>query len=246
MQFSFAIPAHDEERLLPRTLDSIHAAARELGLAYEIVVADDASADGTAAVARERGARVISIARRQISAARNAAARGARGEVLIFVDADTLVSARVLQEARTALERGASAGGALIRFDGRVPIWARIMLVSFELPFRLARLSAGCFMFCTRAAFDASGGYDEGVFGGEEVLFALALKRTGRFELLRERVTTSGRKLRAYSFPEVAGTLARAGWRGRRGVRSRAGLDLWYGPRRADPADPATQIPGER
>ena len=74
MLISFVIPAHDEEHLLPRTLDAIHATARELGLEYEIVVADDASTDRTAALAQERGARVVSIARRQISAARNAGA----------------------------------------------------------------------------------------------------------------------------------------------------------------------------
>lgn len=245
MLISFVIPAHDEEHLLPRTLDAIHATARELGLEYEIVVADDASTDRTAALAQERGARVVSIARRQISAARNAGARAARGEIFFFVDADTSVDAPLVRAALAALARGASAGGALVRLDGRVPLWARVMLSAAVALFRLARLSGGCFMFCTRAAFDASGGYDESVFGGEEVLFARALKRTGRFELLRERVTTSGRKLRAYSFGEVTGSLVRAGLRGKRGVSSRTGLDLWYAPRRADPADPG-EAPGER
>ena len=51
--------------------------------------------------------------------------------------------------------------------------------------FRLARYSAGCFMFCTRAAFEACGGYDERLFGGEEIRFAQALKKVGRFWSVR-------------------------------------------------------------
>ena len=46
---SFVVPAYNEEKYLPATLASIHAAASALGLSYEIVVANDASTDATAA-----------------------------------------------------------------------------------------------------------------------------------------------------------------------------------------------------
>lgn len=232
---SFCIPAHDEERLLPATLRSIHEAARALGLDYEIVVADDASTDATRTIALEAGARVISIEKRQISAARNAAARAARGDILFFIDADTLVHARAVGQALALLDRGFVAGGAVIRFDGQVPRWASVTLETLLVPYRLAQVAAGAFMFCTREAYVTSGGYDETLFGAEEVYFAWALKRVGRFRLIEDRVVTSGRKLRAHSFAEVMGALLRAGIRGRAGVSSRKGLDLWYGPRREDP-----------
>jgi glycosyltransferase involved in cell wall biosynthesis len=45
---SFIIPAHNEERLIGRTLAAIHEAAGGLGVDYEIIVADDASTDATA------------------------------------------------------------------------------------------------------------------------------------------------------------------------------------------------------
>lgn len=48
---SFIIPAYNEERLLGATLLALHAAARAVGEPYEVIVADDASADRTAAVA---------------------------------------------------------------------------------------------------------------------------------------------------------------------------------------------------
>src|SRR5258708_39128617 len=69
---SFIVPAHDEEILIGATLRALAAAGRALGDPFEIVVADDASSDATVAIAREHGARVVSIQRRQISAARNA------------------------------------------------------------------------------------------------------------------------------------------------------------------------------
>jgi len=53
--------------------------------------------------------------------------------------------------------------------------------------------------------------------------------------ILREFVTTSGRKLRAHSGREFFGILLRLALGGPKGVRRRDGLDIWYGERRADP-----------
>ena len=124
---SFVVPAHNEELLLGRTLTAIHSAAQRSGRPYEIVVADDASTDRTAAVAVDHGARVVSIVRRQIAAARNAGAAAAAGDVLIFVDADTIVSPEVVAATLAALDNGAVAGGASLRLDGRIPWYGRLM-----------------------------------------------------------------------------------------------------------------------
>lgn len=56
---SFVVPAHDEASRLPATLAALHETARACGVAYEIVVVDDASRDGTGAVAATHGARVL-------------------------------------------------------------------------------------------------------------------------------------------------------------------------------------------
>ena len=232
---SFVVPAYNEERLLGRTLASLHAAARTLGLAYEIVVADDASTDATAAIAAARGARVVSVAHRHIAATRNSGARAAAGEWLVFVDADTVVDAVVLAAAVQALRDGTVGGGAVVRFDGAVPLYARLLMPLVVFIFRRVRLAAGCFLFCTRAAFEAVGGFDERLFASEELTLSAALKTRGPFVVLSEVVVTSGRKLRSYSSGEILGILLRVGLRGRRGVRQRAGLELWYGERRPDP-----------
>ena len=58
---TFIVPAHNEERLLGRTLAALHAAARGVGEPYEIIVVDDASTDATAEIATSHGARVVNV-----------------------------------------------------------------------------------------------------------------------------------------------------------------------------------------
>jgi glycosyltransferase involved in cell wall biosynthesis len=232
---SYVIPAYDEERLLGATLVAIHEAARAVGEPYEIVVANDASSDRTADVALEHGARVVTFEHRQIAATRNSGARAALGDRFIFVDADTLVNEAVVRAAIQALNDGAVGGGASVLFDGRVPLYAKIVLPMALWVFRVSRLAPGCFLFCTRHAFEAVGGYDERLFGAEELAISKAMKRQGRFVILRQTVTTSGRKLRAYSGWEVLRILSGLAIRGRNSVRSRRGLEIWYEKRREEP-----------
>jgi glycosyltransferase involved in cell wall biosynthesis len=229
---SFVVPAHDEERLIGGTLDAIIAAASTIGQPYEIIVVDDASTDATAAIARARNARVISVNLRHIAAVRNAGARSATGRSVFFVDADTVINPPVIAAALRELERGAVGGGAIVRWDGDIPRWARVLAKVTLAAMRAARLAAGCFVFCTRQAFDAVGGFDERVYASEEILFSRALKHHGRFVILSESVMTSGRKFRTYSTRELWLMLRGLGWRPWRALQERDRLALWYGARR--------------
>ena len=232
---SFIVPAYNEERLLGATLDELHAAALAVGEPYELVVADDASTDRTALVARDHGARLVSVAHRQIAATRNSGAREAKGDLFVFVDADTIVNPAVVQSAVNALRDGAAGGGAAVQFDGDVPLYARLLLFLVVRLFRAAHLAAGCFLFCTRDAFVSVGGFDETFFGAEEVIMSRALKRHGRFVILRHTVRTSGRKMRTHSAREVFRVMSRMALKGRRAVKQREGMELWYAERRDDP-----------
>jgi glycosyltransferase involved in cell wall biosynthesis len=232
---SFIVPAYNEELLLGPTLLALHAAAQAVAEPYELIVVDDASTDRTSAVAEEHGARVVQVAHRQIAATRNSGAREAKGDFLIFVDADTVVNAAVVRAALQAIRDHAVGGGCDLRFDGRLPFWARLLTLSFRPLYRVARLASGCFLFCTRQAFEGAGGFDESLYAAEEAAMSRALKRQGRFVVLRETVLTSGRKLRAHSLWEVLHVLCRLAVLGRRGVREREGLGIWYDARREDP-----------
>jgi glycosyltransferase involved in cell wall biosynthesis len=225
---SFVVPAHNEERYLAATLASIHAAARELGIPYEIIVADDASTDGTADLARNGGARVVAVNHRKISATRNSGAHAALGERLIFVDADTLVDVPVVRAALAAMDAGAVGGGAAVRFSDAAPGWAIAVMHGIVWFMRVARLAAGCYVFCTRPAFDAVGGFDEDYYGAEEWLISHALKKHGRFVVLRESVATSARKVQGRSFGATVRIMLMLLLRGRRGLRDRRNMGFWY------------------
>lgn len=232
---SFIVPAYNEERSLGATLLAINAVVQALDEPCEVIVVDDASTDRTASIGSEHGAQVVVVAHRQIAATRNAGARAARGDVFIFVDADTLVHEALVRLALQALRDGAVGGGTVVRFDGAMPIYARVMVPLVVKLLQTSRLAAGCFFFCTRTAFEAVGGFDESCFAAEELVLSRSLKRRGRFVILREPVLTSGRKLRTHSPGEMLalmGHLLRGGWGA---VRQRQGLELWYAPRREDP-----------
>lgn len=241
---SFVIPAYNEELLIGATIDAIHDAATPLGEPYEIIVADDASTDQTARVSASHGARVVATSNRQIAATRNAGAREAAGEFLIFVDADTIVSEGAVRGALEAMRAGAAGGGCAVEFEGRIPWHARAMLGPMMIFYRRVGIASGSFVYCTRAVFDRIGGFDESLYASEEVWFSRAIGKQGRFVFLREKVATSGRKLRTYSAGEIYGLLLGLSLRGLRGVRKREGLDLWYGERRADPDVPRRPRPG--
>ena len=232
---SFIVPAYNEEALIGRTLDALNSAAQSIGEPFEIVVADDASSDRTAAIAEARGARLTRVNLRQIAATRNAGAREAIGDKLIFVDADTVVSEQVVRTAIEAMNKGAAGGGSAVSFDGRLPRYAELVHPTLVRLFRATGLACGCFLFCTRRAFEAAGGFDERLFASEEIAMSRALKRQGRFVVLRESVTTSGRKLRMYSGKQVLRLFAGLLLAGPKALRRRDGLEVWYGGAREDP-----------
>jgi glycosyltransferase involved in cell wall biosynthesis len=213
-RYSVVVPAFDEESLLPGTLAALREAMAAVPHAGEVIVCDNNSTDRTAEVARAGGARVVFEPRNQIARARNAGAREAAGEWLVFVDADTRVPPALLREALDLLASGrACGGGARIRFEGATGRFGRTIVAAWDRISRRLRLAAGSFVFVRRDAFTESGGFPETVYAGEEVWLSLALKRWGRrrgMPFVRAEsapATTSARKLEWFSAWALAGTL---------------------------------------
>ena len=185
-------------------------------------------------MAAANDARVVPVCVRQIARVRNAGARAASGSILVFIDADTIVPISTIAAAVAAVRNGAAGGGARVDFDGILPLWARAFLPLLRTGMRAGRLAAGCFIFCSHAAFDAIGGFDERLFAAEEIAFSRALRRYGPVVILRETVMTSGRKLRTHSAWDLVRLCADLLRRGTAVVRSREALSLWYSERRHD------------
>jgi glycosyltransferase involved in cell wall biosynthesis len=206
---SFIVPAHNEERLLGASLDALNAARRMLGETSELIVVDDASTDRTAEVAREKDARVVRVDLRHIAAVRNAGAREAKGELLVFVDADTLAPADVLRAAVDAFNGGAVGGGAAVKTTDDAPAWTRRAFAFTSTTMALMRWAAGCFVYARRDAFERAGGFDERYFATEEIHLSRALKRIGPVVIVPQAVITSARKADAYSLPHTAWLLVK-------------------------------------
>ncbi len=204
--YSVIIPAYNEEAYLPRTLSYLLESMREIDEAGEIIVVDNNSSDQTAKVASEYGAEIVFEPLNQISRARNAGARVARGGYLIFLDADTLLDHKLIRAALDALESGLSCGGgARVSLDGQLPGFSQFALSFWNWISSTMLLAAGCFVYCSREAFEAVGGFSEKVYASEEIWFSWALQSWGRKNNLRftiieaTPVITSMRKLDWYS-----------------------------------------------
>src|SRR6266404_8097802 len=182
MRFSIIIPAYNEENFLPRLLNSIEAARCNYAGGpdqIEVIVADNSSIDRTADVAAAHGARVVTIAKRCIAAARNGGARAGCGEVLCFIDADSAVH----PETFNAIDQVMNSGCYIWGVTGAVlerKSFALMVTYCLAMPMvLLTGLDTGL-SFCRREDFKAVGGYDESRMYAEDVLLPLALRRLGR------------------------------------------------------------------
>jgi len=240
--YSIVVPAYNEQALLARTLSALAEAMAGVALSGEVVVCDNNSTDGTAAIARAAGVRVVSEPVNQISRARNTGARAARGRYLVFVDADTLVPPVLLANALEALSSGrVCGGGARIAMEPPPSGTAALLLTCWNAVSRRSRLAAGSFLFARRDAFEASGGFSLKVYASEEIWLSRSLKRWGAsrglgFPILQTPpVVTSSRKADWYSGGALLGAallLLLCPFI----VRSRTLCWLWY----ARPVGPAT------
>jgi glycosyltransferase involved in cell wall biosynthesis len=234
---SFIVPAHNEQAGIGRTLQAIHDSASVVGQPYEIIVVDDASTDATAEVARQHNATVLAINHRQIAATRNSGGRMAHGDRLFFVDADTTINPRAVASALRYMDKGAAGGGAptWLGKGEIVPLYIRFIAVLGVFGAKLIGFTGGAFMFCTREAFHATGGFNERFYWGEEGGFALALKRQGRFVVLWQYVLTSGRRFRKTSALQLLAGGVRMIFSPVKMVTQRSSVEkIWYDSNRED------------
>ena len=204
MRISVIIPAFNEEDYLPATLDAIEASSAYLlsrgGVDVEVIVVDNNSVDGTADVARSRGAKVVDERVQGISRARNAGARRARGDVFVFVDADVLIPRDLLTKISSVMSHADCVGGGVDVDYQPERRSMRIYLGLWRVLGRLTDMVQGSTQFCHEEVFDQVGGYDEKAWIGEDVDFYWALKkhakRNGGFaQVIREpRVRPSTRR----------------------------------------------------
>jgi glycosyltransferase involved in cell wall biosynthesis len=224
VRLSFVIPARNEEALIGEVLEAILASvARAAGvsrhnlwlpaLPFEVIVADDASEDATAAIVRrfsdDVGVRLIRCVGGTCAAARNAGAATSSGRVLCFVDADTIVPQNA---ADRILELHEREGRCLVlyRLASREPgvrawLWWTFWGLARHVPLARAK-SMPAFMTCDRKHFERYGPFNEFYAIAEEWPLTGAAYRYHRERFLYDRsltARTSSRRMELQPFGYV-------------------------------------------
>jgi rSAM/selenodomain-associated transferase 2 len=189
MKLSIIMPVLDEAAEIEAALAAL-APFRARGV--EVIVVDGGSGDDTLALARPLADRVVMAAHGR-AAPLNAGATVAKGDVLLFLHADTQLPDGADRLVLDALTRSGRAWG---RFDVRIDGGCVFALISafMNTRSRLTGIATGDqAMFVSRAAFDSVGGFPP-IALMEDVALSAKLKRVGRPLCLAARVTTSGRR----------------------------------------------------
>jgi glycosyltransferase involved in cell wall biosynthesis len=167
------IPALNEEGYIAETLDHLRAAEEFVNArartSVEILVVDNGSTDGTIAIAQARGVVVIREPNYNIAKARNAGAHAAAHQVLVFVDADTLVPPQLLLRVGQAMADPACQGGAVDALHRSKRLLIRAYLRFWRVIGILGGMAQGACQFYRREMFVQLGGYDESLYMGEDV-----------------------------------------------------------------------------
>ncbi len=159
----------------------------------EVIVVDGGSRDGTSELARPLADRVLQNPRgrgRQM----NAGVREAKGEVLLFLHADTLLPERADVLILEGLKKSGKVWGCFdVRLSGGAP-WLRLVERLMNLRSRLTGIATGDqVIFVGREAFDAAGGFPD-IPLMEDIALSSALKRLSRPLCLSTPVITSSRR----------------------------------------------------
>jgi rSAM/selenodomain-associated transferase 2 len=190
MPLSIIIPVLNEAAAIA---DALAALAPLRARGAEVIVVDGGSGDGTAEAARPLADHLLSASRGRGSQM-NAGAAAARGDVLLFLHADTRLPSDADYLIQAALEKLQCAWG---RFDvtiaGQSPL-LRVVAASMNLRSRLTGIATGDqAIFVRRDAFARVGGFPD-IALMEDIVLSRRLKRMSRPACLAARVVTSGRR----------------------------------------------------
>ena len=183
MKLSIIIPAYQAEAHLPRLLGSIVPPGEH---ELEVIVVDDGSRDGTVAVAREAGCRVVRMGRNLgPAAARNAGARVASGEIFVFTDADIEFFPDTLLRVLGAFEAHPECGAVVgtLSTEPVAPDWLSryknlYMAYSYRKAGPWVTVTFTSLTAVRAAAFRDCGGMPD-VYPNEDRAFGIALSRRG-------------------------------------------------------------------
>ena len=192
---SVIIPTLNEIAYLPQLLNSLAAQTR---LPDEIIVADAGSKDGTVELAQSRG--VLVVRGGMPAVGRNAGARVAKGDILLFFDADVLPPPKFIESVLEEFERKKYdvATCFLASIDGN-PLDEMICVgtnLYCQIIQPVSPHAPGFCILANRTIHEKIGGFDESLILSEDIDYARRAKRHGKFGILTStRIPVSMRRV---------------------------------------------------
>ncbi|MGB9732787.1 MAG: glycosyltransferase [Candidatus Micrarchaeia archaeon] len=203
MEASVIIPALNEEKYIGYVFEGLK---KQSFKDFEVIVADGGSTDRTREIANKYGARVVVERRKGIARGRNAGARVAKGRILVFIDADTKPSRRLIELYVKALNGDVvAATGPILPLEKTsksMELGYKFVSIFFvKLSIKIGRPTIVGSNFAVRKdAFEKAGGFDNRLMTYEDWDLSKKLKKYGKIKYINEAIVyTSARRIFAWS-----------------------------------------------
>lgn len=189
---SIIIPAHNEQDYIGETLEAL---LKQEYPRFEILVVANGCTDQTCEVAKERCHRLIVMQERGLSRARNVGAQAALGDILIFLDADTILEAGALYKIAEQFTREHAAG--TLRGEPDIPRFKYKLMYAWKNFMHSSGLHEGSsgVILCWKDHFQRTTGFDEALHVRENSDLINKLRKMGDYRYVGETaVITSMRR----------------------------------------------------
>ncbi len=186
---SIIIPTLNEEKYLSKLLESIK---RQTFSDYEIIVSDACSEDNTIQIAENFNCKVVisDKERRHPSIQRNAGAKIAQGDIIIFFDADTgIIGDDFLEKVVVEFNsRNLGAAGFYLLFDSNkffYRFYRRVYNFVVFCAQYFKPMAVGAGIITRKKWHDEVGGFDESLFIGEDQVYCEKISKLAKFRMLK-------------------------------------------------------------
>ncbi len=200
-KISVIIPAYNEEKYIGKTLESLRG---QNFLDYETVVVCNGCRDGTEKEAKKylnQNTNVFSLGKANVGLARNYGAEKAKGSILLFLDADTLLESASLQAIAQNFEKYSV---ATTRIKPDVGKFKYRFAMAFKNFYNSSKIYQGCSgtLICRKKDFEEVKGYPE-LTVKEQRKLIIKLKKLGRYGVIKTYGVTSMRRFENWGLGKV-------------------------------------------
>lgn len=212
-KISVVIPTYNEEKYLEDTLISIKS--QNFKHPYEIIVSDSNSKDKTIEIAKKYADKIVITKKRGIAIGRNLGAKYANGEIILFVDADTILLPNTLNEVYNEIRKNnvSLVTSPYLSREYSVQYNFYLVLSYFYIKslylFGKTSQLPGFFIACKKKDFLKIGGFNERLKVLEDFDFSERMSKLGKISFVESTfVLTSSRRIRKWGLKAIPKYLA--------------------------------------